>query len=115
MGVITTVQTATIANTANLSNAVYLGAKQLVALQTPAVWTAASLSFQASFDGITYTDVYDAQGIEYTVACDISRVIPIDDRVFSKALLYIKIRSGLTGAPITQLQASPIDCLTRAL
>ncbi len=93
-------QTALIANGASLSSVVELGAGKLVAIQMPAAWTAAALTFQASIDGTNYFNVYD-NGTERNYTVDASRmlVLQLSDWVGIK---YLKIRSGTAGTPVNQ-------------
>jgi hypothetical protein len=93
--------TATIANGAALSDAVELGAYEPLAVVMPAAWTAAGLSFQASFDGAAYVDVHDAAG-ELTTAAGASRAIALDPDKFLGAR-KLKIRSGTAAAAVNQL------------
>ena len=92
---------ATIANNASLSGAVNTDGRTIVAIQMPADWTAASMTFQASADGATYWNVYDSAGTElsFTVAED--RHITVDWTKFLGAL-YVKVRSGTSGAAVNQ-------------
>jgi hypothetical protein len=92
--------TATIANGESLSGAVDLGGRKLVAIDMPAAWTAASLTFQASPDGVTYDDLYDG-GTERALTVAASRYLAqnIGDWV---GVRWLKIRSGTSGTPVNQ-------------
>lgn len=103
---------ATIANGASLSDAVDLGGKLLGGILMPAAWTAANLTFQASADGVTYGNVYDAVGDEYTVTAAASRFIALDPSMFSGAQ-YVKVRSGTAGSPVNQGAARVIVLSSR--
>lgn len=95
-------KTATIANGASLSGAVDLGAGAvLAAIYMPAAWTAASLTFQASADGVTYVDVYDDGDVEYEIAAAASRSIKVSLEDFI-GVRYLKVRSGTTATPVAQ-------------
>ena len=96
-----TVAAAAIANGQSLSGAVDLGTGRLVNIQMPAAWTDAVLSFQTSADGVTYADLFDVTGSEYTVYASASRsiVVPRDAFIGTR---YLKIRSGLSGAAVAQ-------------
>lgn len=100
-------KTATIANGGSLSGAINLGYQRLVALVMPAAWTAAGITFQASPDGVTYTDVYDATGAEYSVTVGASHtvIIPVADLI---GMRFLKIRSGTSGTPVNQGAARAI-------
>ncbi len=94
--------TATIANAASLSGAVNLGSnKNVVRIQMPAAWTAASLTFQLSDDASNYFNLFDAYGVEYTVVAAASEtlLIPVGDL---RAVQYLKVRSGTSGTPVAQ-------------
>lgn len=101
------VASASIANGASLSGAVDLATGRLVQIQMPAAWDAAALTFQTSADGVTYADLYDVTGAEYTVpaAASQSVVIPRDDFIGTR---YLKIRSGLAAAAVNQSAARAI-------
>src|ERR1051326_657646 len=96
-----TVQNPVIANGASLSGAVCMGNHVAMAIQMPAAWTAASLTFQASLDGTTYGDVYDDGGNEYVVAAAVNNLIILDPGKFPTGV-FIKVRSGTGGTPVTQ-------------
>jgi hypothetical protein len=96
-----TTVSATIANGASLSAAIDLGdSRALAAIVMPASWTTANPTFQASPDGTSYFDVYDG-GAERSVTASTSRVISVAI-VDWLGLLYLKIRSGTSGTPVTQ-------------
>lgn len=101
MGIWTSTLSATIANGASLSGVVHLGVERLFALQMPSAWTTADLTFQGSYDGSTYADVYDEFGSEVTVSAGASRFIILDPAKFL-GLQKLKIRSGTTGAAVNQ-------------
>lgn len=107
MAVETSPVTATIANGTALSDAVNLQSHRIFALQMPASWTTAGLTFQGSYDGVTYADVYDESGTEVTVAAAASRFIILDPAKFL-GLQKLKIRSGTTGSPVNQAAAREI-------
>jgi hypothetical protein len=88
--------TVTIANGETVSTAtssLFLAGGIAGAIITPAALTGTALSFQVSYDGVTFTPLYATGGttISYTVAA--SRVIPLDPAVFG-AFPYIKLVSG---------------------
>jgi len=92
--------TATIANGASLSGVIDLGGRKLVAIVMSGSWTAASLTFQASPDGVTYYDVYDgATERAVVVAASYYSALAIGNWI---GFRYLKIRSGTTGTPVNQ-------------
>lgn len=92
---------ATISSGESLSAAVDLGDGALVRIAMPSSWTTADLTFQTSYDGTTYSDLYDADGNEYDVSAAASReiIVPIADLIGAR---YVKVRSGTTGTPVNQ-------------
>jgi len=98
-------ETATIALSAALSNAVYIAGNRLVAIEMPSAWTAAKLTFQASWDGTTFTEVLiGATALELTVAA--SQTIMLD--VLFTGALYVKVRSGTAASPVNQAAARDV-------
>ena len=94
-------QTATIANAASLSDAVYLHGEVLVGIRMPAVWDAANLTFQVSMDDVTYLNAYSQVGAEHVVTAAASRHIWVDPTDFA-GYRWIKVRSGTAGTPVVQ-------------
>lgn len=107
-----TTATATIANGASLSAAVTLAGKGVIRLNMPATWTAANLTFQVSVDNVTYFDLYDKTGTEYTVTAAVSRSIIMPPADFV-GMNYLKIRSGTSGTPVNQGASRDITVITR--
>jgi hypothetical protein len=73
---------------------------KIVRIYTPAAWTAANITFQISFDNVTYRDLLERGGGEITAA-----VVPNSAIILQQAnqqLAFIKIRSGTRAAPIVQ-------------
>ena len=94
--------TATIANGASLSDAVYLHGEVLVGIRTPAVWDAANLTFQVSMDDVTYLDAYSQAGAEHVVTVTgVDTHIWVDPSAFA-GYRWIMVRSGTTGTPVVQ-------------
>jgi len=112
---------ATIASGASISDAVDMSAYainkdnyRLFGIVMPAAWTAANLTFQASFDGgTTWNDVMDATGTEYTVTAGTSRYIPVDPTPFA-AIPMLKIRSGTAAAPVNQAADRALTFILRS-
>ncbi len=107
--------TASIANTTALSAAVDLGAQRLHRIALPAGWTAAAISFQSSFDGSSWADLYDANG-EVTLAAAVvaaNRAIVVDPAPFL-GIRYLKIRSGTAATPVNQAAQRDLTLVTVA-
>jgi hypothetical protein len=101
----TTVQ-ATIADEGNLSAGVRLGNVAPVAIHIGAGWIAADLTFQASIDGgATWVNVHESgTDTELTVQAGASRFIGLLEAQAQPlaGVQWIKVRSGTSGAPVTQ-------------
>lgn len=102
MGIETFNDTATIANGASLSDIVHLQQRRLFGIQMPAAWTAANLTFQGSYDGTTYNDLYDDAGTEVSVTAAASRFIIMVTPAKFLGIQRLKIRSGTTGVAVNQ-------------
>jgi hypothetical protein len=106
---------ATIASGAALSGAVCLGDKVLAGIQMPAAWTAASLTFQVSFDaGTTWKDLYDDAGVEVTLSptSPAGKYLAVDPSAFA-GVVFLKVRSGTTGTPVNQAADRSFTLVTR--
>ena len=105
-------QYAVIASGTSLSELVTLKSHALNAIIMPAVWTAASITIQASIDGTNFFNVYTAAGAEYTITTAASRyiTIPASDLTSVK---YLYFRSGTSGTPVSQAQDSKLTILCK--
>lgn len=74
----------------------------------PANWTAANLTFQTSEDGVTWSNLYDRTGVEYTVTAAASHAIQLPVADFAGVRNLI-IRSGTSAAPVNQLNAPTLQ------
>lgn len=93
--------TATILNTASLSDAVPLEGDVPVTIAMPTAWTAAGMTFQCSLDNITYTNLYDDGGTEVSITVAASRTIALTPGTYG-GCRWIKVRSGTSGSPVAQ-------------
>ena len=118
-------QEVTIANGASLSAEVDLRHHSLVAIQMPADWTAADLTFQGrpGADDTTprinetLQNVYDDAGNEVTVQADADRYIALTAAVLDAltGLGRVKVRSGTSGTPVNQGAARVLTLVLAAL
>jgi hypothetical protein len=109
---------ATISAGASLSNAINLGQRVIVALQLPSGWDAAALTFQGSYDGVTFGDIYDDGGTEVTIASGtivVNRTI-VNAGILEKlaGVLFLKVRSGTAGVPVNQTADRIIRVMQKA-
>ena len=84
----------------SLSAALNLQGHIFTGVYMPAAWTAASLTFQGSFDGDTYFNVF-FDGSEISTAVAASGYYGLDPVKFF-GLKYLKVRSGTSGTPVNQ-------------
>jgi hypothetical protein len=110
--------TATIQSGQSLSNAVSLGKWSLVGIVMPSAWTAASLSFQASPDGTNFYELYYLSGLAATnyviTSPAASQFIQLDPTQW-RGLDLLKVRSGTSGAPVTQGSTAAITLVCRGV
>lgn len=91
------------------------GGATACALQLPAAnaWTDANITFDGSFDDVTYGPVLaDIYNTEYVVTMPAtaalkSQIVPLDLDVFA-GIRYLKIRSGTAATPVNQAAARSI-------
>jgi hypothetical protein len=104
-----TLLTATIAESASLSDAVYLGESlSPFAIKMPAAWDAAAITLQTSLDGSAWSNVYIAGGTEYSVTVAAANWVMLDPTYLKGLGSYIKVRSGTAGSPVNQTAARSI-------
>lgn len=85
---------------ASLSGGVDLGAYRLVGLSIPATFEPTTVTFQSSFDNVTWNNVFDSAGVERTVTTGPSRRIILSPSDFY-GIRYIRIRGGTAASPTT--------------
>lgn len=90
---------AVIANGASLSDSLYVWPCQASAIIMPAAWTAASMTFQGSMDGVNFFDLFNDSGVEYEIPVLVSQAVQLNVPL---TFPYVKIRSGTTGTPVNQ-------------
>jgi hypothetical protein len=93
-----------ISNGQSLSAAVDLGTARLVGIATPAAFEPTALTFQSSYDGATWNNVYDGTGTEKSITVAASRRVILSPADFY-GIRYIKVRGGRPGR---QQQSAPI-------
>lgn len=91
----------TIDSGTSITAAINLGGRIPVGIIMPAAWTAANITFQASADGSSFADIYDASGEYALTNAAADRYLDLDSNVFFGPL-HLKVRSGTTGTPVNQ-------------
>lgn len=108
----------TIASGASLSSAVNCAYDRAAGVIIP-TWTAASLTFQMSCDGVNYFDVYTDDGTtdaELTIAsggvvANHAIIFTGDAALALNAAVGLKIRSGSSASPVTQAAARVLQLI----
>lgn len=86
----------------------------LCAIDMPADWTPANLTFQASTtSGGTFDNLYDQYGTEKNIAAADDRYIALDDLAFWLGVRYLKLRSGTAATPVNQAAARTVTLVTK--
>lgn len=99
---------------ASLSAPIKIPGHTICGFSIPSTWTAANLTFQASYDnGTTYQNLYDDSGNEVTVTVAAASVNVRTDAVYWVGIEYLKVRSGTSGSPVAQTSALQVVLRTR--
>lgn len=107
--------TLTITTTATgQSEVLSIGGATLSAVEMPAAWTAANLSFLASMDGTNFRPVYGSTGNEVLFTVGAARIVTFDP-AFWLGLQYLKLRSGTNAAPVAQGASRTLRIALQAL
>lgn len=108
------VVSATINNGTSISDAIDLGGLRLFGLIIPMIWTAAEVSFQASFQGKdSFYDLHDKDG-EICFSVTAGSYLELEAEKFA-SIQTIKIRSGVLDTPIPQEASADIGLVLRAI
>lgn len=110
--------TVTIANGASLSGAADLSGViggGLVAIIPDAAFDTNVLTFQASADNSTFSNLYNSSGAEVTTgSIAASNWYALDPADFA-GIPYLKVRSGTSGAAVNQVGATVLTLVFRAV
>lgn len=95
----------TIANGTSISTSIDLGDMVLCAVITPAAWTAAAITFEASVNGTDWRPMRTTAG-EVTVAtaqisASEARYLVLDPNNF-RGVRFVRVRSGVSGTFVNQ-------------
>ena len=91
----------TILDTASLSDALDLRGGILQGILMPAVWTAATVSFEGSMDNVSFYEMGDGTA-EVSLVAGAGWIVSIPDGVLNGLGRYLKIVSGTSVAPVAQ-------------
>ena len=104
---------AVFAQTSTVATAVDLQGGRLVAIQMPSTWVSANLTYQASWDGTTYADLYDDGGNEVSTVVTQSRYVVFDSLDNMEGARFVTVRSGSSGTVVTQTAATTVTLIVR--
>lgn len=104
--------TATITSGQSLSASAEVNGEHVIGIIVPASWTAAGLSFQGSFDGTNFFELYDMSGVALSVPVVVSSYTVIQPTAMH-GVNFVKVRSGTSGSPVTQSSTMVLTLLTR--
>jgi len=91
----------TISKGKSLSNILNVTSGGIYRVVMPPLWTkAAVITFQLSYDGVDFYNVYDRSGEETAMRCIQQSVVPIGEYLFY--IHSLKIRSGTHREPVVQ-------------
>ena len=103
----------TIANGQSLSDAVDLMALgPVVGIITDAAWDANTMTFQGSYDGVTYTDLRQ-MGVEVAVPGVAASSMEALDPLQFLPCKYLKVRSGTAANPVPQTGDTVVTIICR--
>jgi hypothetical protein len=98
----------TIPISTSTSSSVDLGDTVLVGVITPAAWTAAAITFEASIDGTNWRPMRSSSAEVSIVTGQIStteaRYIALDPNIF-RGVRFVRLRSGVSGTFVNQAAA----------
>jgi len=94
------IQDCTITSGQSLSAGVDLGVFRLVGLSMPTTLEPTTLTFQSSFDGTNWNNIFTSAGTEVTVISAASRRIIVAPADFY-GVRYLRVRGGTSGVPTT--------------
>lgn len=113
---------AVIASGQSLSGAVDLESNILAGFQMPSAWDAANLTFEGSYDGVTFAKIVGTYELELGVQPATFWLLNLwqaGGQVLSPfaclGVRYLKVRSGTASSPVNQSAERTIQLLARSL
>lgn len=104
----------TIANGQSLSPASAIVAGDVVGVQTDAQWDAAGMTFQGSYDGVAYFNLFSQTAEVALASMTGAAMVALDPTAF-RACMFLKVRSGTAAAPVVQNGATVVTILSRQI
>jgi hypothetical protein len=99
----------------SISDVIAQNVSFVTGLIVPSGWTTADISFSCSVDGTNFYDLYDANNYEVIVSVgSANKFIMLNPNIWIHAP-YLKIRSGISSAPVNQVSGSILTLISRIL
>lgn len=111
-----TFQTITIPAGASMSPSLTVNGNndQVLGITTPPAWDGgAPITFQWSYDGTTFWDIFDRDGSEPGFVWSAGVLLPVQSAYGFYVFPYIKIRSGPRARPVIQSAARTFSVLSQ--
>lgn len=104
---------ATIAASASVSSSVDLRYGALVGVYVPASWTSASITLQASRDGVTFQDVRNVTGDDFELRAGAGNCFLPLAPLELQGVKHVRLRSGTAAVPVNQAAERVLTLVTR--
>ena len=86
----------------SLSDGLDLAGGDIVRITCPAGWESANLTFEISTDGNGYNPLFTPEGEEVMMVCTAGAAVVLREMYWSRAINFLKIRSGTRDNPYPQ-------------
>jgi hypothetical protein len=111
-------RTVTITSGGTLASAVSIDGLAVVGIITPTAWTAAAITFDVSYDGVTYVPFWKDDGEVDIPSAQIStsaaRFFALNPADWV-GLNYVKVRSGIKGTEVAQGAARALTLVVKPI
>jgi hypothetical protein len=94
----------------DMTQSAFLGFNPL-AIFLPSAWTTAHLSFQASWDNITFSEFHTLGGHLATTGTRVANDVTSIDGYPLRGIPFFRIRSGLVASPVNQVALRTVKVL----
>jgi hypothetical protein len=105
-------QTVTVLDGQSLSEAAIMGNLELCGVVTDSGWNTAALTFQGSYDNVTYFNIWNGAAELAYAAVAASTWVMFDPAIFL-GIPYIKVRSGTGASAVNQTGDSVVTLILR--
>ena len=99
----------------SLSAEVDLGPGTLVGIVIPSGWSSASLTFQATADGVSWSELVNSAGAALSMGVFSGGQYAAIDPTLWRGITAIKLRSGTQASPVVQASQQTLTLVTKVL